>query len=156
MSWNPVVIHELGKVGQTSRPQSYAHRCWFDYETSLGNIMGEFLLVRFLAAITSSGVPVALTYDATDGIWTATPTYSAALAYSFGGITVQSNVVPMVSSAAMTAGLGVQHSAAADTKVKEVAAATTADYQKTFGILLKAQAGAGTIGVGELALLGRF
>jgi hypothetical protein len=135
--------------------------------------MGEFLLVRFLAAITSSGVPVALTYDATDGIWTATPTYSAALAYSFGGITVQStgsyadgdydyiqvkgpNVVPMVSSAAMTAGLGVQHSAAADTKVKEVAAATTADYQKTFGILLKAQAGAGTIGVGELALLGRF
>jgi hypothetical protein len=151
MSWNPVVIHELGKVGQTSRPQSYAHRCWFDYETSLGNIMGEFLLVRFLA----------------------TPTYSAALAYSFGGITVQStgsyadgdydyiqvkgpNVVPMVSSAAMTAGLGVQHSAAADTKVKEVAAATTADYQKTFGILLKAQAGAGTIGVGELALLGRF
>jgi hypothetical protein len=97
-------------------------------------------------------------------------TYSAALAYSFCGLTLATgyaqgdygyiqvkgpNVVTVASAAAMTAGLGVQHNGSSNT-VKEVAAATTADYNKTFAYLLKAQGGAGTIGVGEMALIGKF
>lgn len=166
-----LVTAGLTETGVTTRPRAYAHRLWAEFTTSVGPINAEFLLVRFDEAITAAGAPVAISYDATRGLWVAEQTFAAALAYSFAGITLVTgyaqgdygyiqvkgpNVVTMQSTAAMTAGLGVQHSAAADTKVKEVAAATTADYMKTFGTLLKAQAGAGTIGVGELAIHGRF
>lgn len=167
-----LVTAGLTETGITSRTRAYGHRLWAEVQTSVGPINGEFMLVRFNEAVAvAAGAPVALTYDATRGLWVANITYAAALAYSFCGITLANgyaqgdygyiqvkgpNVVTMVSSAAMTAGLGVQHSAAADNKVKEVAAATTADYNKTFGYLLKAQGGAGTIGVGELALIGKF
>lgn len=173
MSWNPVVQQKIGVVGKTSKMPSYAHRLWADYETSLGNIMAEFLFVRFNGIVTVSGAPLAFSYDATRGIWTVTGTYSAALKYSFGGISVQStgayavgdydyvqvrgpNVCAMTSGAAMTAGLLFQHSTAADNKVIEVANATTADHLAGFGHLHKAQGGAGTIGVGEASFLGRF
>lgn len=170
--WNPVIHGKIGLVGKTNKVPSYAHRCWFDYETSLGNMMAEFLFVRFNAIVSAAGTPLALTYDATRGIWVCTGTYAAALAFSFGALSVQStgsyavgdydfvqvkgpNVVPVTSSAAMTAGLQVMHSGTGVT-VAEVANATTADHLKGFGILLKAQAGAGTIGVGEMSLNGKF
>jgi hypothetical protein len=170
MDW--LVTAGLDVTGITTRPRAYGHRLWAEIATSVGPISGEFLLVRFDEAVAvAAGAPAAITYDATRGLWTAEITYAAGIAFSFAGITVANgyaqgdygyiqvkgpNCYTMTSAAAMTAGLGVQHSAAADNKVKEVAAATTADYMKTFGYLLKAQGGAGTIGVGELALCKGF
>lgn len=172
MSQLVVVNQDIGKVGKTSKMPSYAHRGWMDYQTTLGNIMAEFLFVRF-NSIVAPNSPLALTYDATRGIWVVTSTYAAALKQSFGALSVQAtgsyavgdydyvqvkgpNVVTVGSSAAMTAGLGVQHSAGADILVKECVAATLADQISMFAVLHKAQAGAGTIGIGEMAMLGRF
>jgi hypothetical protein len=169
--FTPVITSSLTKTGVTSKKPSYAHRFWADYPTTVGPIHAQFLFGRFNEAVAvAAGSPVALTYDATRGLWVFMTTYSAALAYSFCGLTLATgyaqgdygwvqvkgpNVVTVASAAAMTAGLGVQHNGASNT-VKEVAAATTADYNKTFAYLLKAQGGAGTIGVGEMALIGKF
>lgn len=166
--WNPVIIQDLRKVGITAKKPSYGHRMWFDFPTSVGDIMAEFLFVRFIAAVSSSGIPIALTYDSTYGIMTATGTYAAGLDKSFGGLSIQNtgayaagdygyvqvkgpNVVPVTSSAAMAANQGVQHTGSGTT-VKTVAPATLAEVVCQFGLLLKAQAGAGTIGVGEMYL----
>lgn len=167
-----MVIQKIGTPGITQKPQSFAHRLWLDYQTTLGNIMGEFMLVRFNEAITgAAGSPIFITWDATRGIWTGVQTYSAALKQSVGGISLATgyaqgdydyiqckgpNVVTMTSTAAMTAGRGIQHSAAADQKVKECDPTVLADVVCIFGILLKAQGGAGTIGVGEASIHGRF
>lgn len=170
--FTPVLSSKMGLVGKTAKVPSYGHRMWADYRTTLGNIMAEFMFVRF-NSIVAPNSPLALTYDATRGIWCVTSTYAAALKQSFGALSVQAtgsyavgdydyvqvkgpNVVTVGSSAAMTAGLGVQHSAGADILVKECVAATLADQISLFAILHKAQGGAGTIGVGEMALIGKF
>jgi hypothetical protein len=171
MSSIAVISGGLTEGGITTKVPSYGHRCWLDFQTSLGNMMGEFVFGRFNEACAVTGAPVALTYDATRGIWVFTITYAAALAYSYGGLTLSNgyaqgdygyvqvkgpNVVTVQSNAAMTAGLQVQKDTGANNKVIEIANATTADHLKGFAILHKAQGGAGTIGVGEMSLLGKF
>lgn len=174
--FNPVIPQQLGIAGITARKPSYGHRFQMDYQTTLGNIMAEFLYVKFNAIVVGTGgIPLAITWDATNGIWVATGTYAAALNYSFGCFSLPTfgsvsyavgdmdyvqcagpNVMTIQSAAAIAAGKKVQHNGAGTTVKICDPSAVPADAGLEIGVLTKAQGGAGTIGVGELAILRKF